>query len=130
MTTLNIPDLGGASQVEVIEVLVKEGDSVDKEQALIVLETDKASMEIPAEQAGVVARLLIKVGDKVSEGDAFIELEGGAAKAAAPVAETAPAPVQTAPVKDEPVAAPAAAAVESVTVSVPDLGGAAEVDVI
>ena len=71
MTQLKIPDLGGAHDVEVIEVLVHEGDSVEVEQALIVLETDKASMEIPAESAGVIEKLLVKVGDKVNAGDAM-----------------------------------------------------------
>ena len=77
MTTLKIPDLGGATDVEVIEVLVSEGDGIEKEQALIVLETDKASMEIPADTDGTVAAVLIKVGDKVNEGDEFVELSGG-----------------------------------------------------
>ena len=135
MTTLKIPDLGGASNVEVIEVLISEGDSIEQEQALIVLETDKASMEIPADTAGTVTRLMIKVGDKVNEGDAFAELEAGAANTAdsSPADSSEETPEETpAPlVADAPEAteAPAAEAT-SVTVAVPDLGGASDVDVI
>lgn len=132
MTQLKIPDLGGAHDVEVIEVLVHEGDSVEVEQALIVLETDKASMEIPAESAGVIEKLLVKVGDKVNAGDAMAEISGGPS-AAPSVAET---PAETAASaepepepEDESTAAPSGEA-ESVTIEVPDLGGASDVDVI
>lgn len=134
MTQLKIPDLGGASDVEVIEVLVSEGDSIEVEQALIVLETDKASMEIPAEQAGTIEKLLIKVGDKVNEGDSMVEISGGSSEA--PVAEAAPAEPEVSSTQepepeaeDESAAEPAGEA-ESVTVEVPDLGGASDVDVI
>lgn len=119
--TIKVPDIGGAEGVEVIEVCVKPGDSVSAEQSLIVLESDKASMEVPSPKAGTVKSVLIKVGDKASEGTAVIELEvAGAAAAPAPV--TAPAPV----------AAPAAAAPASaqMAVAVPDIGGAEGVDVI
>src|SRR5690606_15183455 len=75
MTTLKIPDLGGSSQVEVIELMVLAGEQVSADQGVLVLETDKATMEIPAEQAGVITKLLVKVGDKVSTGDAFAELD-------------------------------------------------------
>ena len=134
MTQLKIPDLGGASDVEVIEVLVSEGDSIEVEQALIVLETDKASMEIPAEQAGTIERLLIKVGDKVNEGDAMVEISGGSSEA--PAAEEAPAEPEASSIQepeadaeDDDAAEPAGEA-ESVIVEVPDLGGASDVDVI
>ncbi len=81
MTTLKIPDLGGSSQVEVIELMVQAGEQVSADQGVLVLETDKATMEIPAEQAGVITKLLVKVGDKVSTGDAFAELDASAATA-------------------------------------------------
>lgn len=134
MTQLKIPDLGGASDVEVIEVLVSEGDSIEVEQALIVLETDKASMEIPAEQAGTIEKLMIKVGDKVNEGDAMVEISGGSSEA--PAADEASAEPEASSTQepepeseDDSTAEPAGAA-ESVTVEVPDLGGASDVDVI
>lgn len=140
MTTLKIPDLGGATDVEVIEVLISTGDSIEKEQALIVLETDKASMEIPADTDGTVAAVLIKVGDKVNEGDEFIELSGGAIPAAtsieAPDVATGSATEQKAEAPEveagnEPVLVSAPASVsESVTINIPDIGGASDVDVI
>ncbi|MDO4642288.1 MAG: dihydrolipoyl dehydrogenase [Cardiobacteriaceae bacterium] len=76
-----VPDLGDFSSVDVIEVLVKVGDSVKKEDSLITLETDKASMEVPAPADGVIATLTVKVGDKVSAGDSIgtLESEGGSA---------------------------------------------------
>lgn len=121
--TIKVPDIGGAEGVEVIEVCVKPGDIVSAEQSLVVLESDKASMEIPSPKAGKVVSVLIKVGDKASEGTAVIELEvAGAAAASAPVA----APAQPAPA---PVAAPAAASAE-LAVAVPDIGGGEGVDVI
>ncbi len=117
--TIKVPDIGGAEGVEVIEVCVKPGDSVSAEQSLVVLESDKASMEVPSPKAGKVVSVLIKVGDKASEGTAVIELEvAGAAAAPAPAA--APA---------APVAAPVAASAE-LAVAVPDIGGAEAVDVI
>ncbi|MFC2304561.1 MAG: biotin/lipoyl-containing protein, partial [Cardiobacterium hominis] len=64
-----VPDLGDFANVDVIEVLVKAGDSVKKEDSLITLETDKASMDVPAPADGVIATLTVKVGDKVSAGD-------------------------------------------------------------
>jgi pyruvate dehydrogenase E2 component (dihydrolipoamide acetyltransferase) len=145
MTTLKIPDLGGASQVEVIEILVSPGDTVEMEQALIVLETDKATMEIPAEAAGVIKNLSVKVGDKVSSGDVFGELGGDASGAEekateenkpeeknaenAPAAEqkTTEAPVQPA-VENAP--SPSAEPVAAVDIAIPDLGGSEQVEVI
>jgi pyruvate dehydrogenase E2 component (dihydrolipoamide acetyltransferase) len=69
-----VPDLGGSDQVEVIELLVNVGEEVDAEQSVLTLETDKASMEIPAGKAGRVEKILLTLGDKVSVGDAMIEL--------------------------------------------------------
>ena len=73
---IKIPDIGGAEGAEVVEVLVAPGDVIEVEQSLIVVESDKASMEIPAPQAGVVAELRVAVGDSVSEGDVILLLEG------------------------------------------------------
>ncbi|TCK03027.1 pyruvate dehydrogenase complex dihydrolipoyllysine-residue acetyltransferase [Marinobacterium mangrovicola] len=123
-----IPDLSGASDVDVIEVLVKDGDSVEEGDSLITLETDKASMEVPAPMSGVVKSMKISEGAKVNEGDLLLELEvsdGGAAPAAAPAAEAAPAEA----------AAPAPAAASAASggveqVLIPDLSGASDVDVI
>ncbi|NYT36671.1 dihydrolipoyl dehydrogenase [Allopusillimonas soli] len=72
---LNVPDIGDFAEVEVIEVLVAEGDTVEAEQSLITVESDKASMEIPAAQGGVVKEVLVKVGDKVAEGSPMVRLE-------------------------------------------------------
>lgn len=88
LTEIKVPDIGDFKDVAVIEVLVKPGDTVEKETSLITLETDKASIEVPSPQAGVVKELKVKVGDKVSEGSVILMLEPTAAEAAAP-AETA-----------------------------------------
>ena len=74
-TEVTVPDIGDFKEVEVIEVLVKPGDAVAKEQSLITLESDKATMEIPSPGAGVVRELKVKVGDKVSKGSAILVLE-------------------------------------------------------
>ena len=110
---VKVPDIGDFDSVEVIEVLVKEGDTVAKDQSLITLESDKASMEIPSSDAGVIEALLVKIGDKVSEGSviARIKSQGSSASAPAPapVAESAKA---TPPAKETsaPAASPVAAA--------------------
>ena len=126
---VSIPDLSGAENVDVIEVLVKPGDVVAEGDSIIALETDKASMEVPAEQAGTIVSIAVKEGDQVNEGDLLMELEvGGAAEPApAPVAAEAEAPAP-APAPVPVAAAPAASAVEQVLV--PDLSGAEDVDVI
>ncbi|HBJ66921.1 MAG TPA: dihydrolipoyl dehydrogenase, partial [Alcaligenes faecalis] len=72
---LTVPDIGDSGEVDVIEVLVQVGDTVEVEQSLITVESDKASMEIPAAQAGVIKELLVKVGDKVSQGSAIAKIE-------------------------------------------------------
>jgi len=102
---LIVPDIGDFDSVEIIEVLVKVGDKVSKEQSLITVESDKASMEIPASDDGVVTKLLVKVGDKVSKGSEICEISGGGATAAsAPAAESKPA---SAPAAESKPAAPA-----------------------
>lgn len=84
---LKVPDIGDFSEVEVIEVMVSVGDTVKAEQGLITVESDKASMEIPAEQGGVVSKVLVKVGDKVTEGSSLVVLESaGTSTATEPAA--------------------------------------------
>ncbi|MEC7095011.1 MAG: biotin/lipoyl-containing protein [Pseudomonadota bacterium] len=77
--TIVVPDIGGAEGAEVVELLVAVGDAIELEQSLIVLESDKASMEIPASHAGVVVELKMAVGDQLSEGDAILVLDTSAA---------------------------------------------------
>jgi len=88
---IKVPDIGDFKDVAVIEVLVKPGDTVAAEQSLITVESDKASMEIPASHAGVVKELRTKLGDKVSEGSVVLLLEanGAGAAAASPRSPTA-----------------------------------------
>lgn len=96
---LTVPDIGDATDVDVIEVLVSVGDTIEKEQSLITLESDKASMEIPAAAAGVVKEILVKVGDKVSEGAPIVVIE--AAEDAADAGKAAPARPQGGSGSDE-----------------------------
>jgi dihydrolipoamide dehydrogenase len=77
---VKVPDIGDFKDVEVIEILVKPGDTVTKEQSLVSLESDKATMEIPAPGAGVVTELVIKLGDKVSQGSVILKMESGEAQ--------------------------------------------------
>lgn len=93
MTTvdLNVPDIGDVTEVDVIEVLVEVGDTIEPEQSLITVESDKASMEIPAAKGGVVEAVLVKVGDKVSEGTTIVRIEATAEEApdaSRPVSQT------------------------------------------
>ncbi|MBX9963407.1 MAG: dihydrolipoyl dehydrogenase [Burkholderiales bacterium] len=105
MIEVRVPDIGDFKDVPVIELLVKPGDTVAAEDSLITLESDKATMEVPAPAAGVVKELKIKVGDKVSQGTLILMLEAsGAAAAAAPA--TAPAPAPAAPSAPSAVPAP------------------------
>ncbi len=122
MTTIRVPDIGDASNVTVIEVAVSQGDTVAEGDTLIVLESDKASMEIPADASGVVGKIHVSEGAEVNEGDPICELEG-AESGAETVTE---ASQQSAPA--EPVAAEVSGA--SQLVSVPDTGSADGVTVI
>ena len=70
-----VPDIGDFQDLEIIEILVKPGDSVEAETSMITLESDKATMDVPSPQAGVVAELLVKVGDQVSEGSSILKME-------------------------------------------------------
>jgi len=103
--TVPVPDIGDFKEVEVIEVLVKPGDSVTKEQSLITLESDKATMEIPSPASGVVKDLKVKVGDKVSKGAPILVLDSKDAPAAKPPAPAAKAEAPK-PQPQRPVAAP------------------------
>ena len=119
---IKVPDIGGHENVDIIAVEVKAGDTIAVDDTLITLETDKATMDVPATDAGVVKEVRVKVGDKISEGGVILTVETDAAGAAAPTAQVAaPAPVQAAP-------APAGGA--TVQVLVPDIGGHTDVDVI
>ena len=103
---VKVPDIGDFKEVEVIEVLVKVGDTIKIEQSLLTVESDKASMEIPSSHAGVVKEIKVKLGDKVAEGSVvvIVDAEGAAAApaaapaaaAAAPAAATASAPAPAA----------------------------------
>ena len=121
---IKVPDIGGHENVDIIAVEVKAGDTIAVDDTLITLETDKATMDVPATDAGVVKEVRVKVGDKISEGGVILTVETDAAAAAAPAPAAqaaAPAPAQAAP-------APAGGA--TVQVVVPDIGGHTDVDVI
>jgi len=117
---VKVPDIGDYSDVPVIEILVAVGDTVKKDQGLVTLESDKATLEVPSSAAGVVKELKVKLGDALSEGSvvAVLEAEGAAASApepAAPAAPAAPAPT--------PAAAPAPVAAAPAAASAPSAGG-------
>ncbi len=127
---LRIPDIGGHSDVNVAEVYVKVGDTINIDDNLLMLETDKATMEVPAEKAGVVTEVLVQVGSKINEGDVFVKVEAAGAVAAAPAAAVA-APVAEQPVVAATAPAPAAAASSQVVpIIVPDLSGHDNVEII
>jgi len=132
MKEVAVPDIGDFKDVEVIEVLVKPGDTIAAEQSLITVETDKATMEIPAPDAGVVKELRIKVGDKVSQGSPILLLEEAGAAASPPKLSAA---LAAAPAAPKPAPAPAAssapaAGTEPMTVKVPDIGDFKDIEVI
>ena len=114
LVEVKVPDIGDFKDVEIIELLVKPGDTVKVEQSLVTVESDKASMEIPSTKAGVVKELKVKLGDKISEGSLLLMIEaaGDAPAAAAPApapAAAAPAPVTASAAAPVPAAAPATA---------------------
>jgi pyruvate dehydrogenase E2 component (dihydrolipoamide acetyltransferase) len=117
MSQVTVPDIGDFKEVEVIEILVKPGDAVTKEQSLITLESDKATMEIPSPTDGVVRELKIKVGDEVSKGALILELDAGQKSKAAEKAKPADKPSSS-------------SNGDSITVPVPDIGDFKEVEVI
>ncbi|WNC10262.1 dihydrolipoyllysine-residue acetyltransferase [Pseudomonas coleopterorum] len=104
---IHVPDIGSAGKAKIIEVLVKAGDTVEADQSLITLESDKASMEIPSPAAGVVESISVKLEDEVGTGDLILKLKVAGAAPAAPAQAAAPAP---APAESKPAAAPAPAA--------------------
>lgn len=132
-----VPDVGG-EEVEIIEICVAVGDTLEADEGIVTVETDKASMDIPAPIAGELVSLSVSVGDKIKEGDKIGEMkaEGASAPAAEPEVEQAPEPVaaEPAPVAEPtPTAAPAptsGGASEVITIEVPDIGEDGEVDVI
>ncbi|CAB3630876.1 dihydrolipoyllysine-residue acetyltransferase [Achromobacter marplatensis] len=137
---IKVPDIGDFKEVEVIEVLVAVGDTIKAEQSLITVESDKASMEIPASQGGVVKSITVKVGDKVAEGAVVLEVEAADAAAEAPKADAKEAPkaeakeapkqaAAAAPAARAEAAAPAAAS-GPIEIEVPDIGDFKEVEVI
>ena len=143
--TIKIPDLGGGEGVEVIEVCVAVGDVVEQEDSLLVLESDKASMEVPAPKSGKVVSIAMSVGDSVSEGDAILELEvaeGSDEPASESAAESASEPdaaaEQTSAADDDTdggndtvgAAQSASTAERTETVKVPDVGGGEGIEVI
>ncbi len=124
-----VPDIGTDGKVKVIEVLVKAGDSVEADQSLITLESDKASMEIPCPAAGVVESVVVKLDDEVGTGDLIIKLKVAGAAPAAPAPAQATAPVAA----PAPAAAPAAAPATGSSVQdvqIPDIGTDGKVKVI
>jgi pyruvate dehydrogenase E2 component (dihydrolipoamide acetyltransferase) len=123
-----VPDIGDYKDVPVIEVLVKPGDRVAAEDSLVTLESDKATMEVPAPFAGVVKELKVKVGDKVGQGVLIMTLEVEDAGAAPAPAAAAPAPAAAAPAPAPPAVAAAAPAPASVAVAAAPAPAAAAVD--
>ncbi|WP_416740547.1 dihydrolipoyllysine-residue acetyltransferase [Pseudomonas sp. NFX71] len=133
---IRVPDIG-SGEGEVIELFVKVGDRIEADQSILTLESDKASMEVPAPKAGIIKSLKVKLGDRLKEGDELLELEVEGAAAAAPAAAAAAAPAAKAEEKPAaapaaaapaPAAAPAAASVQQV--HVPDIGSAGKAQII
>lgn len=127
-----VPDIGSDEDVDIIEILVQEGDSVDVDQSLITVESDKASMEIPSSHAGVVQSISVKLGDKVREGSLILEL-GAADTAAAPTettTEQSAAPIATAAAAEQSEPTRTEDSTQTFVVQVPDIGDAHDVDVI
>ncbi|WP_070106883.1 dihydrolipoyllysine-residue acetyltransferase [Burkholderia plantarii] len=127
---VKVPDIGDYKDIPVIEVLVKAGDTVEAEQSLVTLESDKATMDVPSPSAGTVKEVKVKAGDTVSEGTLIVVFEGsGEAKAEAPKAEAPKA--EAAPAKAEaPKADAPAAGGGTVDVKVPDIGDYKDIPVI
>ena len=131
---VRVPDIGDFDSVDVVEVLVAVGDTVDVEQSLITLESDKASMEVPSSAAGVIKELKVAVGDQIGQ-DAVIALIETAGAAAAPAQETEPQEAPAATAEEAPAPAPAEAPAKTGSpslkeVKVPDIGDFDAVDVV
>ena len=120
MTAVKVPDIGDFKDVEVIEILVNVGDTIEAEQSLITVESDKASMEIPATSAGLVKKIDIKIGDKINEGSVILHVEAAAAASAEPAKETAKEAPKEAPKETaQPAAATAPAAAATAAAPAP-----------
>lgn len=107
--TIAIPDIGDFKKIPVIEIMVKPGDTVSADDTLIVLESDKATLDVPAPHAGVVREILVSIGDEVSEGTAFITFDADAAAAPEPAAPAAVAPPAAPAPAESPAPQPAPA---------------------
>ncbi|MCO7229025.1 pyruvate dehydrogenase complex dihydrolipoyllysine-residue acetyltransferase [Halomonas sp. CnH100-B] len=133
---IKVPDIGGDTDVEIIEIAVSEGDVIEAEDTLITLESDKASMDVPAPKGGKVIKVLVKEGDKVSEGDDIVELEvegGGESDDAEPEADSQASEPDEAPAKQQeaaPAPKKASGGKQTVDIKVPDLGGSDNVEII
>ena len=119
---IKVPDIGDYKDVPVIEVLVKAGDKVEKEQSIVVLESDKATMDVPSSHTGIVKDVKVKVGDNLSEGSVVITLEEGSAAASAPATTSMSAPAAS--------AVPVGSSGALIEVKVPDIGDYKDVPVI
>ncbi|HSH48364.1 MAG TPA: dihydrolipoyllysine-residue acetyltransferase [Halomonas sp.] len=132
--TIKVPDIGGDTDVEIIEIAVSEGDVIDAEDTLITLESDKASMDVPSPKGGKVVKVLVKEGDTVSEGDGIVELEVEGGDSGETEAEPEAEAESTPPPASEPAAsqeAPTAGGGKrTVDIVIPDLGGDDNVEVI
>lgn len=133
---IKIPDIGGANQVDVIEILVKEGDQIEVDTPLITLESEKASMDIPSPISGTVTQILVKVGDKVSEGDLIVKAKSDTttniSSSQEQKTELEKQNSQTRP-EEQSVDTKATASTpdsKDIEISIPDIGGANDVDVI
>ncbi|CAM3587911.1 pyruvate dehydrogenase complex dihydrolipoyllysine-residue acetyltransferase [Halomonas lysinitropha] len=132
---IKVPDIGGDTDVEIIEIAVAEGDVIAPEDTLITLESDKASMDVPAPKGGKVVKVLVKEGDTVSEGDGIVEIEaeggGDPEEGESEVSETKKAPDPAPePAAEKPAAKSGGGGKRTVEVKVPDLGGSADVEII
>ena len=85
---ITVPDIGDFESVEIIEVLVKEGDAINKDDPIVTLESDKSSVEVPSPYAGIISKLNVKVGDKVSKGSPLASLENGSGNSKKEIKET------------------------------------------
>ena len=127
---VKVPDIGDFKDVPVIEVFVKPGDAVKAEDSLVTLESDKATMDVPAPAAGTVSELRVKLGDKVSEGSTILTLQTADGEAKVSPATAAPAQASSAPAAKPAPAAAAAAPAALVSVKVPDIGDFKDVPII
>nr|WP_163500808.1 pyruvate dehydrogenase complex dihydrolipoyllysine-residue acetyltransferase [Halomonas socia] len=138
---IKVPDIGGSTDVEIIEIAVSAGDVIEAEDTLITLESDKASMDVPSPKGGKVLKVLVKEGDSVSEGDDIVELEaegsGDSDAAGQPAdssadqgADDSQAAAEKAPAEEKPAAKSGAGGKQTVEIKVPDLGGSSNVEII